>query len=961
MRPPRTLATLGALAATLLVSATAQAQCPAADANEPNDSCATATALTPGLHSGLSLDGALAAGGSNDDFFVVNVPADQLIIVTCLHSAAAGNIDVGLYDAASGSCGSGSGYLATHFVVLDDEEVSWFNNTGAAVDVVIQTTYSIIDASFICNDYSLDIAVIPDPCLAAIDDAFEPNDNCASNVALAPGSYNDLYVSTTDEDYYRVSVNSTDRVVITCTYPTVQTELSIEIYDDPACTTLVNSQNWGGGWIQAIAANATGATKDYYVRVNPIVSGTATCNLYDFDVVTEPDPCLTAVDDAYEPNDVCGSAATLTPGLTSGLFVSAGSEDYYKISVPATDQVVIDQTWTQVLFGANPRMFLYSDSTCSTEVDNGAWGSGSNQVVYGNATGATVDFYLKVSLLDGECVNYDLNVTLQPDPCILTPDDAFEPNDDCLSAVPLGAGMHTGLFARDADPDWYSVTIPAGQLLTIEQTYNPAKEMGIDRYNDTLGCGPFDIDLQAAYGFGLNTQVFPNTLGAPQTVYFRCYLTDDDCNSYDLNVTFAPDPCQLTPDDAFEPNDSCGSGVVLPLGLSSGLFVAEFSLDHYQIDVPAGQVLTIDQTYVGGSTELGITLFDDPSCTTWLYGSSWGGGFNSVTWTNSTALTHTVYIRCETQIGTGYCLNYDLNATLTPDPCQAPGVDDIYEENDDCGSATPVGPADVSWTGLFTSKSDADYFSFTLPDGASVQFDTSFVNANCNIDTFLYDSASVGSFTCGDPFSYLASSAGFDDVESIIWTNSTGSTETYYVKVEVWSDPSNPSCGNYDLDVTYSGGAYAIPFCFGDGTSAGPCPCLNESVVGANEGCVSSIGVGAILTVGGSNSVVADDMAFTVTQARANQTAMLVQGGSEIATPFKDGILCMGTPTERVEPLFLDGNGSATSSSSIVTNGNITVPGITRYYQVWFRDPGGVSPCGNGSNFSQGLRVFWWI
>ena len=211
------------------------------------------------------------------------------------------------------------------------------------------------------------------------------------------------------------------------------------------------------------------------------------CNLYDLDIVLEPDPCLTAVDDAFEPNDVCGSAATLSAGLTSGLFVSTGSEDYYKISVPHTDQVVIDQTWTQVLFGANPQMQLYSDPGCSVEVDLGAWGAGSNQVVYGNATGATTDFYLKVSLLDGVCVDYDLNVTLQPDPCILTPDDSFEPNDDCLSAVPLGAGMHTGLFARDADPDWYSVTIPAGQVVTIEQTYNPVKDMGIDRHNDNLG------------------------------------------------------------------------------------------------------------------------------------------------------------------------------------------------------------------------------------------------------------------------------------------------------------------------------------------------------------------------------------------------------------------------------------------------------------------------------------------
>ena len=156
----------------------------------------------------------------------------------------------------------------------------------------------------------------------------------------------------------------------------------------------------------------------------------------------------------------------------------------------------------------------------------------------------------------------------------------------------------------------------------------------------------------------------------------------------------------------------------------------------------------------------------------------------------------------------------------------------------------------------------------------------------------------------------------------------------------------------YIYDLAYSTGA----FCFGDG-SVIPCPCGNESVLNSGEGCRNSQGSGAVLHTSGSNSIAADDLVFNFWQARPNQPGLIVQGTIPIALPFKDGLLCLGNPTERIEVLSAGPNGNGSSTTSIATNGNV-LPGKTNYYQYWYRDPQ-ISACGSGSNLSSGVFMTW--
>ncbi|MEZ6005121.1 MAG: hypothetical protein R3F33_13135 [Planctomycetota bacterium] len=59
------------------------------------------------------------------------------------------------------------------------------------------------------------------------------------------------------------------------------------------------------------------------------------------------------------------------------------------------------------------------------------------------------------------------------------------------------------------------------------------------------------------------------------------------------------------------------------------------------------------------------------------------------------------------------------------DPCNV--ADDSFEDNDDCATATMV--ADGTYAGLMLFPTDNDYFTFCVPNGATVSVDILFTDA----------------------------------------------------------------------------------------------------------------------------------------------------------------------------------------------------------------------------------------
>ena len=529
-------------------------------------------------------------------------------------------------------------------------------------------------------------------------------------------------------------------------------------------------------------------------------------------------------------------------------------------------------------------------------------------------------------------------------------DDGFEENDTCAATAVLAAGTHNGLALKGAahasglDADYFQFSVPNGQQLTVDAIFSHAAgDIDILLY-EGLNCAT----LTSIGGSATDNETVSATNNSGSTLDYSLWVdpygSTFDCNDYTLVVTISNDPCVNPTADAYEDNDTCATAQPAAGPAISALNVQNGDEDFYIITTQPGALTFIDVNFVHNNGDLDIKLFDDLACTNQVAISQSVSDDETVSFQNVSGSPLDVVLHVY-GYGSGFgCNDYDIAISVSNDPC-AVLAEDSNEENDDCVVATPAPEGTIAAQATFLA--DPDWFRVDLTDGETLTADLLFTHANGDLDMRLWD---------GCPGTEIDSSETVSDNEQIVYTNNSGGSASVYLEVYVWQG-STFSCNSYDLSITLDGGIAGLPMCFGDG-SAAPCPCVNESVVGAGEGCNSSLGVGAILVTNGSASVAADDISFTVTQARANQPSMLVQGATLIASPFKDGVLCTGNPTERVEVVFTDASGSGTTVSSIVTNGAVS-PGNTRYYQQWFRDPGGVSPCGNGSNFSSGVMVVY--
>jgi hypothetical protein len=483
-------------------------------------------------------------------------------------------------------------------------------------------------------------------------------------------------------------------------------------------------------------------------------------------------------DDALEDDDDALSANPLAgPTRIDDLVSCEADEDHFELVLLDGDVLT-----AQALFAhAEGNIDLELRNVLGTPLATSASTTSDESVTWtaiGNQTVRLV-VWLTADLgaVAGSGYSLDVSVT-NGAVCV---DDALEDDDDAATATPLpGAGLFGGGVACDADFDFYEISLIAGDELTLDTLFDHAE-------------GDINVVLQDASGGTIDTgtsasdheRVAHIAAGAEQ-VFFRVELFADTGswpgNEYDLDVAIENwTVCQVDPSE--DDDTPATANVLTTPGLYEFLSACDGDPDWFEIDLFAGETLTLDVLFQQSFGDLDIELQD-------LAGGTLATGTSSdddesVSWTAT--IDETVRLRVDLIADLGWYLGnrYALVVTVTdPATCR----DDAREEDDDATSATFL-PDRASYPGGVVCPSDVDWFELQLFAGEVLSLATTFVHAEGDIDVELYDSAG----------GLLDASATADDVETVGYA--TASDELVRLRVELVADSGSAAGNSYVVDV----------------------------------------------------------------------------------------------------------------------------------------------------------------
>jgi hypothetical protein len=350
--------------------------------------------------------------------------------------------------------------------------------------------------------------------------------------------------------------------------------------------------------------------------------------------------------------------------------------------------------------------------------------------------------------------------------------------------------------------------------------------------------------------------------------------------------------------------------------------------DWYRITVPAGEELVVhlrDLSFAGSPGSPFLIAHDGSGAcpgpllpsTGWLL-----DGAPGFTWLNATGAPRDVlllvYVWTQGDT-TDTTMFYRLETHSTPSACFAQ-PDDALAPNQSPGQARPT--TDVVHPNLFVRYTQPDAFRVLVPAFGSFTATATFTSALGDVDLRTYDA----------PNGVAATGTG--DVETLTWTNPHDFARlvTFYAHVKLGQ---HGACNTYQLAVDVAS-AYGTEYC-----PASP----------------NSLGVGANLTLNSPPSASASSWTWWSYGTNPGSSILLYCGGLQTATPFGDGVRCVGGTLYR---LRMGAAGSAGHALMILNAATLPAglafaSGSTWNFQTRYRDLNG--PLGSGFNLSNGVSV----